>query len=165
MAFPDSSSPEDFGLPKSDYKPVADPTTDLTAAEYERLACAAAALTLTGPRAHVFVNPALGATAAIVEHTAVWGEAAGVKPTYSRISTGAYTITWATAYPDINPTVTRRSTSATNLRFYQVTPWSNESASSVCAKIYSFTARSCTVYTTVTETGLPSSCGFFVSAY
>lgn len=118
MGLPSTLDPSnDFGLPYSNYAPVADPTTDLSASSFENLAIAAAALTHTAPRAWAVVSgAATTAGVMLVDHAAMWGDTNAVKPTVARVSTGAYTLTWASAYPDLNPTPARQVTAAVSLR-------------------------------------------------
>lgn len=107
----------DFGLPYNNYSDVADPETDVDKTYFENLCIGAAGMSMTAPRAWVVVSAASGI---VISHSAVWGDSDAVKPTVTVVSTGEYTITWATSYTDLNPTVDRVVTSTVNLRAIQL---------------------------------------------
>lgn len=113
MTLPNITDPVEYGLPKTDHDFVADPETDLAAKEYEALAIDVASLSYTAPRAIA----AVGATGNLVNHSAVWGDTDQVKPTVTYVSTGQYTITWASSYSDLNPTPDRRIATPIHFRF------------------------------------------------
>lgn len=121
----------DFGLPKSNFKPVVNPTTDLDASEYEEVAVTLAGYTMAADKAWVAVSAGTAASTSgqmLKAHGAIWGNTSTVAPTVARASTGSYTITWATSYTDINPTPARVSTAAVNLEFASVSPTSPPAA-------------------------------------
>jgi len=120
MGLPTTLDPTaDFGLPYTDYAPQANPETDLLAEKYENLCIAVAAMTHTAPRAWVVVSGAAAAgtgSSMVVDHAAMWGDTSSVRPAVVRSATGAYTITWASSYADLNPTTARQVTAAVSLR-------------------------------------------------
>jgi hypothetical protein len=118
MGYPTTLDPsEDLGLPYSNYAPVANPEYDPDATYFETAFCAVAGMSHTAARAWVVVSGAAASAGLMVrDHAAAWGDTDAVKPTLARTATGAYTITWATSYVDLNPTVSRQATVATNLR-------------------------------------------------
>jgi len=124
MALPDILDPStDFGLPKSNYKPIADPTKEVDFAEYERLAIAVAGLSYSCPKAWVKISAAAAtAGAMLIDHSAMWGDSSSVKPTIARASTGSFTITWSAAYADLNPTISRQVTASVSLNGGVLTP-------------------------------------------
>ena len=117
---PDILSADDCGLPKSNRSFVANPTTDVSYAEYEAAVVGVMALSHTAPRAHVLVD-ADGTSPVLTDHDAVWGDTVAVAPTLARTSAGIYTLTWASAYDDLNPTPARAGEHTTNIRFAQAT--------------------------------------------
>ena len=94
----------DYGAPYQDVRPTRDPTTQAAAARYNRMAEDVAQGTRTGPRAEVsFLTSSGGAgtiSAANVTHFSVWGSGSAQKPTVAKVSTGVYTITYATTFAD-----------------------------------------------------------------
>ncbi len=94
------------GGAKTDYAPVEDSTTDLSAAEHNYIASAVAGFSYTGCRAwRRFItnststptDPASNPQA----HGAVWGNAVGIKPVVAYSTTGTYTVTWTAAQTDL----------------------------------------------------------------
>jgi hypothetical protein len=118
MSLPSKLDPtQDFGLPMSDYAPVANPETDVSYYQLENMAIGVAGMSHTAPRAWVVVSGAAASAGLMLrDHDAVWGDTDAVKPTIARSATGAYTITWSTSYVDMNPTVSRQATVAVDLR-------------------------------------------------
>jgi hypothetical protein len=111
---PGISDPTEYGLPFDDYDSdgVIDPTTEQTAAQYEKDAVDLAAMTHTAARAIVVCTVA-GAAITVTSYRSVWGDAAGVYPTATYTGAGNYLLTWLVGgYPDLNPTVARRVTRA-----------------------------------------------------
>ena len=117
MGLPTKLDPsQDLGLPFSNYVDVADPATDLDATYYENLCIGVAGLSLAAPRAWVVVSAAATAAARVKAHSAVWGDSASVKPTVATTAVGTFVVTWASSYPDLNPTASRAVTSVVALR-------------------------------------------------
>ncbi len=94
------------GGAKTDYAPVEDATTDLSAAELNYISSGVAGLSYTGCRAwrrSVTANtstptdPASNAQA----HGAMWGNAVGVKPVVARTGVGVFTVTWTATQTDL----------------------------------------------------------------
>lgn len=156
---PDVVTPENLGLPKDNRNFVANPRTDVSNTEYEAMGVSVAAMSHTGPRAHVYVD-ADAAAAAILDHDAVWGDTDGVKPTLTRSAQGVYLLEWAASYDDLNPTVSRRTSHATNIRFAHATIAENQAATTavVC------TANTATVYI-YDDAGAAQDYDFVVTVY
>lgn len=109
---PNKTAPASYGLPKSNYDTVIDPTTELNAeTEFEPMAVDVAAMTYVAPRAWAFVagDPV---TPVVSYHSAVWGDTSGVKPAITRAAAGDYTITWTASQTDLNPTPARATSRA-----------------------------------------------------
>jgi hypothetical protein len=132
---PDSTTASEYGLPFSDYDtdgPI-DPTTEQTAAAYEKHAVDVVALTHVAPRAIVRVDVAGGALT-VTGYRSVWGDDPAIYPAVTYTGVGIYALTWAVGgYPDLNPTVARRVTRAPN--FLCATVTSREFASRFGAAI------------------------------
>jgi hypothetical protein len=94
----------DYNAPVQDVRPVRDPTTQLPAARYNRLAEDTAQGTRTAPRAEVTFLTSSGGTgtisAANVTHFSVWGSGSSMKPTVAKTATGKYTLTWPATAAD-----------------------------------------------------------------
>jgi hypothetical protein len=170
MAFPYSSDPADFGLPKSNYNPVVDPTTDLDYAEYERCACACAAMTVSAFRAHIAVSAASTTAATtgtmVKAHSAVWGDTLAVRPTVARTATGAYTVTWAASYVDNNPTPSRQTSGAVSFTVAQATAQTPPAGYVLCCAMATVAANVATVQTagiTTAGTAVAVDCDFALS--
>lgn len=114
---PDILSTDDCGLPKNDFSFVTNPLTDESYEEHEAHVVGVAAMSHTAARALVYVNGDGGGNESIVDHRAVWGDTVGVKPTLTRNGTGDYTLTWASAYDDLNPTPARVVSHTVNIEF------------------------------------------------
>lgn len=112
---PDVTAPETYGLPKTDYDTVVDPTKELAAAEYEAMAVDVAGLTHAACKAWAYITG--GASPVVSDHGAVWGDTEAVKPTVSRSGAGIFVVTWAASYYDLNPTVSRRVLRSVNIRW------------------------------------------------
>lgn len=112
---PDTTTPETYGLPKSNADDIANEETDLSFEEYESLSVDVASMTHTCPRAIAHVDA--GASPSLVSHSAVWGDTDGVAPTLTRTGAGEYTLTWAASYEDLNPTPDRKSSRVLDFRF------------------------------------------------
>lgn len=111
-----------YGCPKTDYDAQVNPLTDLSLeSEYEPAVVDTAALGMTGPRTLVHVDADAGGGEDILDHTAMWGETAGVEPTLLRNAAGSYTLTWTASQSDLNPTVSRQNTNTLNFRFATAT--------------------------------------------
>jgi len=106
----------DLGVPKADYAPTADPTKEISAAEYNRMAISLSMVTYTAPRAWVVVSAAASAGTMVRTHSAMWGDTTAVKPTVTATSTGVFAITWPASVQDLHPVASSQSTTATNLR-------------------------------------------------
>ena len=86
-----------YGGAYQNARPVRDPTTQVDAAKFNRLAEDAAQMTRTAIRATVsFVTATSGSTIdpANVTHFSVWGSSSAQKPVVARAGTGEYTVTW-----------------------------------------------------------------------
>jgi hypothetical protein len=118
---PNKTTPANYGLPKSNFDYVVDPNTEIDVlTEYEPLVVDVSALTYVAPRAWIRVN-ADSSAPTIVSHSAMWGDANGVVPTLTRNATGNYTVSWATAYNDMNPTPARQTSRSVNFLGAQAT--------------------------------------------
>jgi hypothetical protein len=110
---PNVSDPVEYGLPFSDYdtQGVVDPTTEQTAATYEKHAVDCAAMTHVTPKAIILID----SDQTILKYDSVWGNDVSVRPTVTRNAMGDYTLTWAVdGYYDLNPTPDRRVKRAPN---------------------------------------------------
>lgn len=103
MTAPDIDSLATYGGAMADYESVQDPTTDLAAAYWNKLAASVAAMTHTAPRAvRRFVGHATTPAdpSSGLVHDSQWGSSSGVKPTVTRNGTGDITITWTSSQTD-----------------------------------------------------------------
>lgn len=154
---PDILSDSNCGLPKSNRTFVVNPTTDVSYDEFESIAVGTMAMSHTAFRAHVYVD-ADATTPALLDHDAVWGGTAGVAPALARSSAGVYTLTWDSAYDDLNPTPARQVSHSTNIRFAHVSI--AEATAGFIA--YTFTANVLTVRTW-NSSGTPTDIDFCAS--
>lgn len=97
---PDLPTLSTFGAPYQDADSVVDPTTDLASQAMNRLIAQVCMLSRTATKAWVRFSVVAGVVA-IVDHDAVWGTGAGVAPTVVRTSQGRFSVTWASAYSDL----------------------------------------------------------------
>lgn len=97
---------DNYGGVKLDALPMSNPETQLSAAQFNRLAADAAQMTNTILRAAV-IFPTVAAVApqtvpaASVNHRSVWGNGAAQKPVVTKTAPGRYTITYATSFTDV----------------------------------------------------------------
>lgn len=91
---------EDYGGPFVDAKPVSNPTSQVSAARFNRLAEDGAELTRTGIRAIVHFIPVTVGDPTVAYHTSVWGSSSTERPTITRGGTGLYTIEYAASFTD-----------------------------------------------------------------
>lgn len=101
MTLPDKDSAAAWGVPFSDYAPVTDPTTDLSASAFNEIAADVAAMTRTAPRAIVsWAGTTFSApnSVAPLAHDSVWGTS--VAPTILNSSDGFWEIQWPTTVTD-----------------------------------------------------------------
>jgi hypothetical protein len=102
MILPSVATLADYGGPKQNDAPVADPVTDEDADERNEYVEDVAGMTNTAIRAwcrFVTVNNA-NPTDPTNAHGAVWGSALAVKPTVAWSSEGVWLITWPTTVTD-----------------------------------------------------------------
>ena len=95
----------DYGAPFQNVRPVRDPTTQLDAVKYDRMAEDTAQGTRTAPRAEVsFLTTATAAPTTVsagnVTCFTVWGSGSAQKPVVTKTATGAYTLTWTATFDD-----------------------------------------------------------------
>lgn len=95
----------DYGAPFQNVRPVRDPTTQLDAVKYDRMAEDVAQGTRTAPRAEVsFLTTATAAPTTVaagnVTCFTVWGSGSAQKPVVTKTATGAYTLTWTATFDD-----------------------------------------------------------------
>lgn len=108
MTLPNSATYPTYGGEKADYSPVADPTTDLSAAQLNEARSDVAAMTRMIPRAYVAFSYATGVVT-VADNDSVWGNA--TPPTVARTATGTFLITWPASIVDA-----RGNTQTVNLR-------------------------------------------------
>jgi hypothetical protein len=92
-----------YGAPFLDDAPVANPTTEQSAALYNRHAEDSAQMTRTATGIKVKFETTTTAgpiSVSVVDSTSVWGEGIAFQPTISKTATGTYVITYATEYDD-----------------------------------------------------------------
>lgn len=112
---PNTSTPADYGAPKTDYSYVIDPETELSATELTRMQLDLAALSMTAPRAWALCTVS-GGVITLADHSAVWGDSVSVAPVAARSDAGKFTVTWPATVTDLNPTVADRVTYSVSLR-------------------------------------------------
>jgi hypothetical protein len=99
----DRKTAEQYGAGQSlsDAEPVDDPTTELAAAYYQRLAEDVAQLTRTAPRAIlVWTTKGAGVVGTAVRTKTMWGDTLSFAPTVTRNGVGDYTLTYPATYND-----------------------------------------------------------------
>lgn len=97
---PNVASVDTFGGPKENLHPVVDPRTDNDADDWTRLITQAAMASYTQPRGWVRCTVS-GGVITLADHSAVWGDTVAVAPLPVRSGAGAYTVTWAASYNDL----------------------------------------------------------------
>lgn len=93
----------DYGAPFVDAQATSNPTTELAAAQFNRLAEDSAQMTRTSGKIAVKFRTSASAapvSIAVDDSTSQWGEGVSYAPTISKTATGTYTITYAVEYPD-----------------------------------------------------------------
>lgn len=95
----------DYGAPFQNVRPVRDPTTQLDAVKYDRMAEDVAQGTRTIQRAAVsFLTTATAAPTTVaagnVTCFTVWGSGSAQKPVVTKTATGSYTLTWTATFDD-----------------------------------------------------------------
>lgn len=102
MTFPSNDSIYTYGGIFVDGGSVVDPTTDLSAAQYNTLSASVASMTATCPVAWFrFVTSATTPTlAASKSNNAAWGNGVGVRPVLARSGAGIFTATFPTTITD-----------------------------------------------------------------
>ena len=91
----------------SDAQPVEDPSTELSADYYERMAEDVAQCTRTAKRAILVFTTSSGATANPVRTQTCWGDTLSYAPVITRSSAGVYTLTYPASFFDgLNQTET-----------------------------------------------------------
>lgn len=104
MSLPEKNDYDSLGGEKTDYSPVADPSTDLSAEELNETRADVAAMTQTAIRAWCaftvdgYASPSIGDTEQ--DYGAVYGRSSSYKPSVSRVTAGEYTITFPTSVVD-----------------------------------------------------------------
>lgn len=104
IGLPDITTLANLGNSKTDYAPVEDSTTDLSATEWNYAINNIAGMSYTCPRAwrrFVTNNTGTPTDPGSNIHGAVWGNSSGVKPTMARSTTGTYTCTWSATQNDL----------------------------------------------------------------
>jgi hypothetical protein len=88
----------DYSGPKADARPIKDPTTQVSADDYNKLANDAAQVSRTVTRARCEFLPAN--PPAIVSAGSIWGNGNAQRPSIQRLEVGRYQLTYPTALPD-----------------------------------------------------------------
>lgn len=107
---PDIPSNATFGAPYQNADTVVDPTTEVESDYINRLIAQVTMLSHTAPKAWVRCTVS-GLVVSVADHDAVWGNTPAVAPTVARIGTGHFSVTWATAYDDLQATPESHSVS------------------------------------------------------
>ncbi len=98
---PEIASPSTFGgNAHVDPDPVIDDESEVASIYFDRLVTQAAMASITQARAWARVTVSAG-VATVADHGAVWGNTDAVKPVANRSAAGVFTVTWATAYDDL----------------------------------------------------------------
>lgn len=101
MSLPNKQSYNNLGGELTDYSPVTNPTTDLSAAASNESRSDVAAMTRTAIRAWVgFTVSGTTISVASSDYDAVYGNANVYKPTGAYVSTGTYDITFPSSVVD-----------------------------------------------------------------
>lgn len=112
MSLPNKQSYDNLGGELSDYSPVTDPTTDLSAEASNETRVDVAAMTRTIPRVYCSITCASSAVSiSNTDYDAVFGTDIAYKPSIAYISTGIYELTWPEEIVDA-----RGNTQTLNLR-------------------------------------------------
>lgn len=106
---PETPDLSTFGAPYLDADAVVDPETEMAASAMNLLATQVVATGHTAPRAWALCTIS-GGVITLADHDAVWGSGAGVAPVAARSSAGVYTVTWASAYDDLQDVPESHST-------------------------------------------------------
>lgn len=138
---PDKADLDTFGGVFQNADAVVDPETEMAAAYMNRMIAQLAMVSHTLPRAWVRVTAGIAPSAA--DHDAVWGDGAGVAPTLARTGTGVYTVTWASAYDDLQDqaeehqlTLRAASVSVSHSGAARIPQWTLTSATVVTVNVY-----------------------------
>lgn len=99
MPLPLAMDYAELGGEKEDFEAVTDAETQISAEELNATRCAVAMLSRMCPRALVTFQYVDG-YAEVLEHEAVWGNAAEDAPEVARNDTGDFTITWPATVED-----------------------------------------------------------------
>jgi hypothetical protein len=104
MPLPDIDDIDTFGGQHVDAHQQEDPTTDLTAAQFDKLSCDVAMSTHTAIRAWVrFIGITYTSGTMVIvptDHNAVWGSGTSVRPVVDQTAAGVYHATWAATQTD-----------------------------------------------------------------
>lgn len=106
---PETPDADTFGGVFDNADAVVDPETELDASYFNRLLAQVVMLSHTAARAWARVTA--GAAPVVADHDAVWGTGASVAPTVVRSAVGVYTVSWASAYDDLQATPESHSVS------------------------------------------------------
>jgi hypothetical protein len=97
---PDYADLDTFGGTFVNHAPVEDPETDMDAAFQNRVNAQLVMLSLSAPRTWLRCNVGGGAVTPVA-HASVWGITNDLLPTCVWVGVGHYTVTWASAYNDL----------------------------------------------------------------
>lgn len=105
MPSPDTDSAvTTYGGPFVDYRPVEDPTSDLSASQANPMMLSVAAMTHMCPRAKLSFTGLTYTSGTqpitVTSHDSMWGSAAPVLPTIGQTSAGVLTLTWPATVTD-----------------------------------------------------------------
>lgn len=89
-----------YGGAYVDLKVVEDPTSQISAANFNRLAEDVAQLTITGIRAAVRFPLVASGASTVSSAWSNWGAGSGIYPTVARTGTGVYTVTYSATQTD-----------------------------------------------------------------
>jgi hypothetical protein len=138
---PDTPDLDTFGGTFADADAVVDPETELAASYFNRLNANVVAASHTAIRAWVRVTA--GIAPSVADHDAVWGDGAGLAPVVARTGSGVYTVTWLTAYDDLQSqaeehqiTIRSASVSVTHSGAARIIQHTLTSASVVTVNVY-----------------------------
>lgn len=145
MPLPNEDTFLGYGCPYGDYAPVEDPTTDLSAANFNNVASMVASLSHISPRAYVVVV-GNATTPTVAEHNAGWGTGASVIPTLVRNGVGDITITWPTS-------VTAEDGTSIGLNLKRCVGWNTEGATPYTVTMTPVTANTMRLRVFVPSTG------------
>lgn len=111
---PGIPSPATFGPPLTNFGAIEDPSTQMQARAWNNSRAQLAMLSVVSPICMVSCQYQ-GAVLSLLRHSAVWGDSAGVVPSYARLSAGRFQFQWATSYFDLRDDGTAES-QAVNIR-------------------------------------------------